>query len=454
MSIKLKIYITPLSFICISLIFLNCSKKEAPLPDTLESVTVNFVKTIGGSKNESAQAVIGTLDGGYAILGHTQSMDGDITNKSNESFDYWLLKYDANDTLEWQKTYGGTDDDRGNDILQTSGGGYIITGYSKSNDADVSENNGAQDYWVSKLDSSGNLIWEKSFGFPGADISTSVIQTNDNGFLLVGVLDVSASNGEGNSKSAFKTASRRHAGGDYWAIKINNLGEKQWSRYFGGTFTDTPYDAIQTEDNGYLIVGSSDSDDVDIKNNKGAYDFWVVKISETGTLLWEKSFGGSQTDEAWAITKSNDGNYIIVGDTRSNDLNVSINNGFTDLWAIKISPSGELIWEKTFGGNSFDVARSISKTLDGDFIISGNSRSADNDLTNNNGQNDAWVIKIDTNGKLKWQKTIGGSEIDFAYDAVELNNQSIIVVGDSSSSNLDIPDNRGFSDLLIFKIEP
>ena len=200
------------------------------------------------------------------------------------------------------------------------------------------------------------------------------------------------------------------------------------------------------------MVGSSDSADVDIKDSKGAYDFWVVKISETGTLLWEKSFGGSQTDEARSITRSNDGNYIIVGDTRSSDLDVSINSGGADLWAIKISPIGELIWEKTFGGNSFDVARSISKTQDGDFIISGSSRSIDGDLTNNNGQNDAWVIKIDGNGKLKWQKTIGGSEIDFAYDAVELNDGTVIAVGESSSRDIDILENKGFSDLLILKL--
>lgn len=442
-----------LSLVSVILLVFNCTKNDDDNGGASNSTEVDFVKTLGGSKNERGQAIVNTLDGGYAILGHTQSMDGDISNKSNESFDYWLLKFDQNDTLEWQKTYGGTDDDRGNDILQTSDGGYALIGFSKSNDGNVTENSGANDYWVSKLNASGTILWQKSYGFLGADIGNSIIQTNDNGFLLTGVLDVSASNGEGNSKSAKSKFSSRHAGGDYWVIKIDASGEKQWSRFFGGTFTDTPYDAIQTNDNGYLIVGSSDSNDVDIKNSKGSYDFWVIKISETGNLVWEKSFGGSQTDEARGITKSNDGNYIIVGDTRSNDLDVKNNKGAADLWAIKISPLGELIWEKSFGGSSFDVARSISKTQNGSFIISGSSRSIDGNLTDNNGQNDAWVIKIDNNGNLKWQKSIGGSNIDFAYDAVEINNKDIIVVGDSSSSNLDVSNNNGFSDLLIFKIK-
>jgi len=453
MLIYLKKHIFTLSVFSIALLFLNCSKKDNDSKDMLDTIAIDFTKTLGGTKNESAQAVVKTSDGGYAILGYAQSMDGDVTNKLNESFDYWLLKYDQNDLLQWQKTYGGSDDDRGNDIIQTSDGGYAITGFSKSNNGNVSENSGAQDYWVSKLDANGSITWEKSFGFLGADIGNSIIQSNDGGYFLCGVLDVSASNGEGNSRNSISSFSKRHAGGDYWVIKINALGEKQWSRYFGGTFTDTPYDAIQTEDNGYILVGSSDSADVDITDSKGTYDFWVVKISETGTLVWEKSFGGSQTDEARAIAKSNDGNYIIVGDTRSNDTDVSFNNGAADLWVIKISPIGELIWEKSFGGNSFDVARSISKTQNGDFIISGSSRSVNGDLTNNNGQNDAWVIKIDSNGQLKWQKNIGGSEIDFAYDAVELDNKSIIIVGDSSSSDLDISDNKGFTDLLIFKIK-
>ncbi len=449
-----KKHILTLSLFSVIFLVVNCSKNDDNNKDSFETVDIDFVRTLGGTKNESAQSVIKTTDGGYAIFGYTQSMDGDIINKSNESFDYWLLKYNQNDELLWQKTYGGSEDDRGNDIIQTFDGGYAIMGYSKSNDSNVSENNGAHDFWVCKLDTSGNISWEKNFGFLGADIGNAIIQTKDGGFLLIGVIDVSASNGEGNSKSINSKSSKiQHAGGDYWAIKIDAFGNKQWSRYYGGTFTDTPYDVTQTEDNGYLLVGSSDSGDVDINNNKGTYDFWVLKISETGTISWEKSFGGSQTDEARAIAKSNDGNYIIVGDTRSNDFDVTINKGAADLWVIKISPTGSLIWEKTYGGNSFDAARSISKTQNGDFIISGSSRSMDGDLANNNGQNDGWVIKIDTNGALKWQQSIGGSEIDFAYDAVELNNKSIIIVGDSNSSNLDITDNKGFSDLLVFKLK-
>ena len=368
----------------IAALFVSCTKDTNTSLAQNSELEIEHIKTWGGSKNESAQAVTKTSDGGYAILGYTQSNDGDVRNKSNESYDYWLLKFDARNQLQWQKTYGGSDDDRGFDLIQTSDGGFAMLGKSKSNDLDVSKNSGFDDFWVSKLDSNGSISWEYSYGFAGSD---------------------------------------------------------------------TPNSIIQTQDNGYIIIGSSDSNDVDISNSKGGYDFWVVKISNTGSLVWEKTFGGSEIDEARAITSSNDGNYLIVGDTRSDDLNISQNAGAADLWLIKITPEGTLLWEKTIGGTNFDVGRSVSKTQDNGFLISGSSRSSDGNITTNKGLNDAWVLKIDSGGNIKWHKSIGGSETDFFYDSVELNDQTIVAVGNSNSSNEDINENKGFTDLLILKLK-
>lgn len=429
------------------LLLLSCSGDDASTSNNDDQVT--FVKTYGGSKNDSAQSVTATTDGGYIILGYTQSNDNDITDKQDESFDYWVLKFDATDQLQWQKTYGGSLDDRGSDIIQTSDGGYAILGYSFSNDGDTTENEGLQDYWLVKLDANGNISWEKSFGYQGSDSGITMTETNDQGFLVTGILDVTASGGEGNSSRN----ANRHAGGDYWALKLDISGNLEWSHYFGGNFTDTPYGVVQTNDNGYIVVGSSDSEDTDISSNIGTYDFWVIKISESGDLVWEKSFGGSQIDEARAIVKTNDGNYIIAGDTRSSDNDVSQNKGAADLWFIKISPSGNLIWERTIGGSSFDVARAIKKSQNNGFLLSGSSRSSDMDVSENKGQNDAWVLKTDNNGNLLWETTVGGSNIDFSYDVVESINGSVIAVGDTASSDGDIIENKGFTDLLIIKID-
>ena len=322
-------------------------------------------------------------------------------------------------------------------------------GTSNSSDFDVTENNGAQDYWLAKLDNLGNVSWQKSYGFQGNDTGISMIQTSDLGYLLVGVLDVTASNGAGNTSRS----TTRHAGGNYWALKLDASGNLEWSKFYGGNFTDTPEGVVETDDGDFIIAGGSDSTDTDITNNKGAYDFWVVRISNNGDLIWEKSFGGDEIDEAKAILKSNDGNIFIAGDTRSNNMDVSRNNGAADIWLIKMSTGGDLIWEKTYGGTSFDVSRDLQTTQDGGLLLAGSSRSSDGDLSENKGQNDAWVIKVDSDGNLQWETSVGGSNIDFAYGVTELNDQSIIVVGDTSSNDVDIIENKGFTDVLVFKIE-
>ena len=429
----------------LSFAFFSCSDDEA-IPQVSDD-SIEWVKTLGGSKNDQANSIVNTQDGGYAILGFTQSNDGDITDKPNVSFDYWVMKFSSSDVLEWSKTYGGTLDDRGNKITQTQDGGFIVVGESKSNDQDATLNAGAQDFWIVKLNSSGAIVWEKSLGYVGQDKANAVIQTSDNGYLITGVLDVTASGGEGNSKAVL------HAGGDYWAIKLSENGTTEWTKYFGGGLSEIPYDLIETQDNGFLLVGTSDSTDVDISNNLGGYDFWIVKIDALGTLVWEKSYGGSEIDEAFSVANTGDGNFVIVGSTRSNDANITINNGDADLWLIKITPTGTLIWEKTIGGLSFDIGRSVVKTQDNGFLIAGSSRSVNGSLTANNGQNDAWAVKVDANGGLEWQKTIGGSQVDFGLGAIELNDKKVILVGHSSSSDFDILENKGFTDLLIVKIK-
>ena len=433
-------------FLLLLFVAFSCSKDDGPTDPPISSTLVN---TFGGTQNESAQSAIATTDGGFAVLGFTQSNDGDITDKTDSSYDFWLLKFDSDAQLQWSKTYGGSGDDRGSSLIQTQDGGFALLGYSDSSDGDATTNNGSRDFWLIKTDAQGTLAWQKNYGFSGADEGIYLIETTDNHFLITGVLDVTASGGAGN---AGRNAAE-HAGGDYWAIKVDPSGNLIWSRYFGGSFTDTPNGIVETASNEFIIAGSSDSNDVDISGNKGTYDFWVVKAASSGNMVWERSFGGVEIDEARGIAKSADGNYVIVGDTRSSDQDVSQNNGAADIWLIKISENGDILWEQTVGGTNFDVPRSIKATSDGGFLIGGSSRSSDGVVSSNQGQNDAWIVKVDSNGLLDWQETFGGSEIDFGYDAVELSNGATILVGDTNSSNGDLIENKGFTDLLIVKIE-
>lgn len=422
----------------------SCSNDDKPI---VVGGEVNSISTIGGSNNDSAQSVIPTSDGGYAILGYTHSLDGDIVGETDTTFDFWMLKYNDSGDIQWQKTFGGSAEDRGADLVQTSDGGYAVLGYSKSSDEDVTQNAGGRDFWVVKLDSSGNILWQKSHGFLGSDYGTSIVATSDNGLLLVGVIDVTASAGAGNDRSS------SHAGGDYWAIKLNSNGDKEWRQYYGGNLADTPNDVVETANGDFIIVGGADSDDVDITDNKGTYDFWTIRINATGNLLWRKNYGGSEIDRGYSIIKTSDGNYVLSGDTSSSDQDITNHKGGSDVWLVKINDSGDMIWQKTIGGSTFDASRAACNAQEGGFFVVGSSRSVDGDIAINQGQNDALIIKVSDSGNLEWHKTIGGSNIDFFYGVAQLNNGNVIAVGDSMSSDSDIIENKGFTDALIVEIQ-
>jgi hypothetical protein len=221
---------------------------------------------------------------------------------------------------------------------------------------------------------------------------------------------------------------------------------------FGGSNNDRSYDALETGRWRILMVGASEVR-FDITDDKGSYDYWAVRLSDNGNMLWAKSFGGSEIDVGYAVTRSNDGNYILIGDSRSEDKDVTNPLGNADAWAVKFNDSGNLIWQKTYGGNQFESGRSILPISNGDYLVAGSTRSANGDITVNRGQNDAWIYKISEQGELKFQITAGGSGLDFATAAIETPDNKIVAVGKGESNDFDIPSNRGIKDLLLIKIK-
>ncbi|KZS39607.1 hypothetical protein AWE51_08120 [Aquimarina aggregata] len=410
--------------------------------------TIEWVKTFGGTKEDNILSVVEAADGSYVLAGYTQSADGDITDKTATDSDYWILKLSKAGDIVWSKTYGGSGEDRAEKIITTLDGGYAIVGYSRSSDQDVTENAGLQDYWIVKLNASGDVQWQKSFGFAGIDRAFSVVQTNDGGYFMTGFLDVTASEGDGNDD---KSANTKHGVGEFWGIKLDASGEKEWRRFFGGSNNDRSYDTLQTEDNGFLMIGSSESIDFDITNSKGSYDFWVVKINSEGTKLWQKSFGGTEIDVAYAMAATGNGTYVIVGDSRSENGDISEAKGNADLWMIQIDGNGNLLWQKSLGGTAFDTGRGIQKMRNDGFIITGNSRSNDVNLSENKGESDIWNIMINTSGEIKWNATAGGTKAEFGEDCLETTDQRIVVVGNSESNDFDVPANKGSKDAIIIK---
>ncbi|MDN3722896.1 hypothetical protein QRD02_00755 [Aequorivita sp. SDUM287046] len=457
MSPKTKVFSLLLSF---SFLLFSCGKDDSPTPEEEEEEilgTLETVKTYGGSGIDEAISVVEAADGNYMVFGTTRSMDGDLAGRSGNDSDYWLLKVSKTGEIIWNKTYGGTDDESASRITATNDGGYLLSGYTTSNDGDVSGNEGFQDYWIVKINASGNIQWDKNFGFAGSDQAYKAFQTSDGGYFITGFFDVSASGGAGNDAhtqtgNEFQRGTL-HGVGEFWGIKLDANGSKQWRRYFGGSNNDRSYDAHETADGGFLMTGTSESIDFDKTDPKGSYDYWVVRLTSTGELVWTKSFGGAEIDNSYASIIANDGNYIMVGDSRSADQDVTDPRGNADAWLVKFDDNGNKIWQKSFGGSQFDTAHSIVQRNNGDFILSGHSRSNDGDLQSNNGYNDAWIFVVDANANLKFQKSVGGSGLDFVSEAIETSDNKIIAVGNSESNDLDIPTNRGSKDFLFIKIK-
>ncbi|HYV94900.1 MAG TPA: T9SS type A sorting domain-containing protein, partial [Chitinophagales bacterium] len=214
-------------------------------------------------------------------------------------------------------------------VQQTKDGGYIIAGYSESSDGDVSGNNGARDYWIVKADTGGNLIWEAVLGGSSYDEARSVQQLSDGGYIVAGFAGSSDGDVSGN-----------HGVYDYWIVKLDTGGNSLWKFCFGGTFVDQPFSIQQTKDDGFVVVGQSNSVNGDVSGNHGGYDFWVVKLDTAANLIWQKSLGGSNDEYGpYAVQQTNDGGFIIAGASLSNNDDVSGNHGgsfYGDCWVVKL----------------------------------------------------------------------------------------------------------------------
>ncbi len=433
--------------------FLACSNddtsEETALDDQAFLGEIEWIQNFGGSGAEKATSVIPTSDGGFAVAGYTKSTDGDLSSKTLPVNDYWLLKFNGQGEIEWHKTFGGSKDDRGQAVIQTSDGGFAMAGYAMSSDGDGSNNEGFHDHWIIKLSPSGDLEWEQSFGFAGHDHAYDLVQTDDGGFFFSGFLDIVASGGAGSTEKGRSLTA--HGVGEFWGTKIDSQGNIEWRKFFGGTNNDRSYGLVKSNEGGFIMTGFSESDDTDISNTKGSYDFWLVKVDSEGEFLWERSFGGSGIEVSYDIEHTDDGAYVVVGHSFSTDKDVSMNHGESDVWLIKVSDNGELLWERTYGGSAFDSANSVKLCSDGGFLIAGNSRSNDQDLDSNMGENDMWMLKTDPNGNLEWQMSLGGSGIDMAFDALEHDTDSYILVGESGSPDFNAEEHKGATDLSIIK---
>ncbi len=341
---------------------------------------VRFAKTYGGTDWDNAYSVQRTSDGGYILVGRTISFGagGDI----------FLVKTDANGNLQWAKTYGGTNDDYGFSVQQTSDGGYIVAGHTFSFGA-------GGDIFLVKTDANGNLQWAKTYGGTSNDAALSVQQTSDGGYIVAG-----------------STASFGAGWSDIFLVKTDANGNLQWAKTYGGTDGDFAYSVQQTSDGGYIVAGQTGS--------FGGGGAFLIKTDANGNLQWAKTYAGANI--LYSVQQTSDGGYIVAG------LTNSFGAGNKDVFLIKTNTTGNIIWAKTYGGWSDDEARSVQQTSDGGYIVAGYTDSF------GAGGSDFFLIKTDANGNIIWAKTYGGTGwYDEAMSVRQTSDGGYIVAGRTGS---------------------
>ncbi|HAD33407.1 MAG TPA: hypothetical protein DCF44_02750 [Chitinophagaceae bacterium] len=261
-----------------------------------------------------------------------------------------------------------------------------------------------------------SLQWQRAIGGTQGDQAYN-IQLSSNGTLMVAGFSLS---NDGDFFGGFGAT-------EVWLVQLDTLGNVLWKENYGGTEDDRAYSIAQTSDHGWIFAGFTRSNNIQVSGNNGLTDFWVVKLDNLGLIEWQKCLGGSGYDEAWEVKQAPDGGYIVVGISDSSDGDLTENNGLEDIWIVKLDTSGTLEWQRSFGGSGPEEGKGIVCTNDGGYIIAGESFSNDGDVPVLLGGEDYWVLKLNSEGKIEWQREFGGTGLDSATDILQTRDGGYIV---------------------------
>src|SRR6185436_6231117 len=426
------------AFLLYLLLFTTSQNSNAQIP------AIAYQKNLGGSDGDEANAIHPTSDGGFITIGHSTSSDGDFAVNMGYD-DIWVTKLDSALNVQWKRSYGGSSADIGMEILQTSGGGYLFTGRTFSNDNDVTGNHGLSDIWVVRLDDAGNIQWQRCYGGSYHEFTyngnIAISLTSDGGFVVVGA-----------SYSSDGDVTLNHGQTDVWVFKADNAGNIQWQKSYGGSSWDEAHAVQQTAEGGYIVAGDTKSDDGDVTGRPfplSLYeDIWVLKLDSAGNLDWQKCLGGSDYDEATKVIQLNDLNYMVTGYTGSYDGDITQSFGGWDGWIVKLDTAGTLVGQQNYGGNSYDKFYNLFPVSDG-FIAAGTIGSTD--VPGLRGLNDFWIVKLDSAFSVQWQKCYGGTSTDQAFD-IDLLPTGYVLCGYSYSKDIDLLNNKGYRDMWLVKL--
>ncbi|WP_163379588.1 HYR domain-containing protein, partial [Cyclobacterium sp. SYSU L10401] len=422
---------------------------------TFAQFAFQWDKTIGGSGDDNLTSSISTNDGGYLLAGYSNSpASGDKSEDGNFSMDYWVVKIDGNGNKVWDRTFGAGSATFLRSVSATNDGGYLLAGHTVSNALrDKSEDSkGGDDYWIIKIDGDGNKVWDKTIGGIGTDFLRSITTVDDGGFLLAGYSNSGASGDKSeNSRGSY----------DYWVVKIDETGNKIWDKTFGGNRLDDLQAVTITPDGGFLLGGTSitTASGDQSEDGYGGNDYWIIKIDGNGDKIWDRTYGGNRNEKFYSINVALEGGYILAGYSESNTSgNKSQDSkGNSDYWVIKIDELGNKIWDKAYGGASSDLLFSSTNTLDGGYLLGGYSPSrASGDKSETGiGGRDYWIVRIDGNGNKIWDKIFGGSGNDYLYSTLSTTNGAYLLAGnsDSDASGDKSEDSKGGLDYWVVKLQ-
>ena len=427
-------------------------KKITLLLLLLSAFTINaqdpnilWQRTLGGSGSDRPWALIQTNDGGTLIGGESDSnISGEKNENSRGDLDYWILKLDSTGNIIWQKSFGGNNEDTLWTVLQTSDGGYMIGGYSDSDiSGEKNENSqGDLDYWVLKLDSSGNIQWQNTIGGSGIDRLRSIIETDDGNYIL---------GGESSSVISGDRTFPLMGSTDVWLVWLNSSGSIIYQNAFGSAFYQILGNITKTDDGGSILSST-------IMTNTNGEDFALIKINNVGVTEWQKIIGGNGFDSFPQINQTQDGGYILAGASESDISGDKTENsqGSYDYWVLKLDENGNIVWQNTIGGLDPEQPYTIIQSTDGGYFVCGSSPSniSGDKTENSNGGSDFWVLKLNDVGIIEWQNTIGGEDIDGRPRAIQTNDGNYLIAGYSTSnmSGDKTEDSRGSSDFWILEL--
>ena len=383
---------------------------------------VQWAKCFGGSGVDGAVAVENAWGGGFVIGGTTASADGDVTGNHSDG-DGFVVKTDNSGNLVWAKCYGGSAPDRILSISKTrseTDSGYIITGATLSDLGPGTTYHGMDDVWVIMIDVSGNVKWQKTFGGSLNDLGCTVRQTPDGGYIVAGQVGSVDGDVTGN-----------HGMNDYWLLKLDGQGNLVWQKAIGGSLDEYWLTLDLTYDRGFIMAGYGTSSDGDASNIIGMSDYWVVKLDSTGTIQWEKNYGGWNIDHATSVHQTRDSGYILSGKSSFNPENngnyhsvlkidkngaLQWSSGPWITWDLvpakaggylavyldttgfvlnKIDDSGSLAWTKTLaGGVGGGIGEGIVQADDGGYVVVGSTYANGGLVTGHHGLSDMWVVKL------------------------------------------------------------